>query len=198
MHTDVVHVVWGWTSRIHVDARVAVAGHLAGDGAARDHDHVGAGGVGEGALDREGDEADVVAHLAPLVGHEGDLGAGEAGEDLVGAEGVEGGELGEDDDGDVHGAHCAGRRPVRNDTPLTICAIVAAMRARGVVTFPETTLLDVVGPTEVFHTANELAARRRAATSSVVASSAGGPVRASSGLVVDTRPSGRSTGRSTR
>lgn len=60
-----------------------------------------------------------------------------------------------------------------------------------VVTFPETTLLDVVGPTEVFHSANELAAAGVAAATSepysiVVASSAGGLVRASSGLVVDT------------
>src|SRR4051794_26897170 len=52
------------------------------------------------------------------------------------------------------------------------------------VTFPETTLLDVVGPTEVFHSANELGAAEP--YSLVVASAAGGPVRASSGLVIDT------------
>ena len=58
------------------------------------------------------------------------------------------------------------------------------MRQVVVVTFPETTLLDVVGPTEVFHTANAQGATEP--YSLVVASSDGGAVRASSGLVLDT------------
>jgi transcriptional regulator GlxA family with amidase domain len=60
------------------------------------------------------------------------------------------------------------------------------MRPVVMVTFPHTTLLDVVGPTEVFHTANEL--RTDEPYELVVASAAGGPVRASSGLVLDTVP----------
>src|SRR3954454_13995052 len=60
------------------------------------------------------------------------------------------------------------------------------MRSVVVVTFPHTTLLDVVGPTEVFHTANQLGAREP--YDLVVASGTGGPVRASSGLVVETVP----------
>jgi hypothetical protein len=103
---------------------VAVTGHFAGDGAAGDHDHVGPGRVGERALHGEGDEADVVAHLAGLVGHEGDVSAGQAGQHLVRAEGVERGELGEDHDGDVHGEIVGDARPVRNDTSLTIHAIL--------------------------------------------------------------------------
>jgi transcriptional regulator GlxA family with amidase domain len=58
------------------------------------------------------------------------------------------------------------------------------MRTVAMVTFPHATLLDVVGPTEVFHTANQLGADEPYEL--VVASGAGGPVRASSGLVVDT------------
>jgi transcriptional regulator GlxA family with amidase domain len=53
-----------------------------------------------------------------------------------------------------------------------------------VVTFPGTTLLDVVGPTEVFHTANQLSASTHYGL--VVASGAGGAVRASSGLGIET------------
>src|SRR4051794_31618184 len=60
------------------------------------------------------------------------------------------------------------------------------MRRVVVVTFPGTTLLDVVGPTEVFHSANELGAGGARPYDIVVASAAGGPVRASSGLVLDT------------
>jgi transcriptional regulator GlxA family with amidase domain len=54
------------------------------------------------------------------------------------------------------------------------------------VTFPATTMLDVAGPSEVFHTANELGASEPYEL--VVASSAGGPVRSSSGLVIGTEP----------
>jgi transcriptional regulator GlxA family with amidase domain len=60
------------------------------------------------------------------------------------------------------------------------------MRRVVVVTFPHTTLLDVVGPTEVFHTANELGAIER--YDLIVASAGGGAVRASSGLSVETVP----------
>src|SRR5215211_2867103 len=169
-----------------LDAAMAVTGHLAGDGAARHHDHVGPGRLGEGALDREGHEADVVSHLPPLVGHEADVGARQPGEDLVGTEGVEGCQLREDHDGDVHAVIVRLAVPVRNDTPLTIRARLGGMRPVVMVTFPETTLLDVVGPTEVFHSANELGAAEP--YSIAVASSAGGPVRASSGLVIDTVP----------
>jgi transcriptional regulator GlxA family with amidase domain len=52
------------------------------------------------------------------------------------------------------------------------------------VTFPDTTLLDVVGPSEVFHTANAQGASK--IYDVAVVSAAGGPVRASSGLVLDT------------
>ena len=54
------------------------------------------------------------------------------------------------------------------------------MRRIAVVTFPDTTLLDVVGPTEVFHTANELGAPE--GYELVVTSGAGGLVAAASGL----------------
>jgi transcriptional regulator GlxA family with amidase domain len=54
------------------------------------------------------------------------------------------------------------------------------------VTFPGTTLLDVAGPAEVFHTANQLL--DRAAYELVVASGGGGAVRSASGLVLDTTP----------
>jgi transcriptional regulator GlxA family with amidase domain len=76
--------------------------------------------------------------------------------------------------------------PVRNDTLLTISAILPAMRRVVMVTYPDTTLLDVAGPSEVFHTANELGAAEPYEL--VVASSGGGSVRASSGLVLETRP----------
>jgi transcriptional regulator GlxA family with amidase domain len=62
------------------------------------------------------------------------------------------------------------------------------MRRIVLVTFPDTTLLDVVGPSEVFHSANELGASPPYELG--VASAGGGPVRASSGLVVDTVPIG--------
>src|SRR5262245_39256111 len=58
------------------------------------------------------------------------------------------------------------------------------MRRVVVVTFPDTTLLDVVGPMEVFHTANEQGAPEPYEL--IVVSAAGGPVRASSGLEVAT------------
>ena len=58
------------------------------------------------------------------------------------------------------------------------------MRRVVLVTFPDTTLLDVVGPSEVFHSANQLGAAE--SYELVVASAGGGPVRASSGLVIDT------------
>ncbi len=54
------------------------------------------------------------------------------------------------------------------------------------VTFPGLTLLDVAGPSEVFQTANELGAPERYEL--VVAGSAGGPVRATSGLTIETEP----------
>jgi transcriptional regulator GlxA family with amidase domain len=62
------------------------------------------------------------------------------------------------------------------------------MRTVVLVTFPGATLLDVVGPAEVFHTANELA--RSPEYELVVASSQGGPVRSMSGLVIGTAPVG--------
>jgi transcriptional regulator GlxA family with amidase domain len=60
------------------------------------------------------------------------------------------------------------------------------MRRIVLVTFPGATLLDVVGPAEVFHTADELAEGEPYEL--VVASSRGGPIRATSGLVLDTTP----------
>src|ERR1700749_5092251 len=99
------------------------------------------------------------------------------------------------------GAVCGVAAAVRNDMALTIRAMIAVVERRIVmVTFPDTTLLDVVGPTEVFHSANELgrAAVVEAGAGGpaaelyelVVVSSTGGPVRASSGLVVDTEAIG--------
>jgi transcriptional regulator GlxA family with amidase domain len=58
------------------------------------------------------------------------------------------------------------------------------MRRIVLVTFPDTTLLDVVGQSEVFHTANAQGASEL--YNVTVVSAAGGPVRASSGLVLDT------------
>ena len=69
---------------------------------------------------------------------------------------------------------------------LTISAILATVRRVVLVTFPATTMLDVAGPSEVFHTANELGASEPYELE--VASSAGGPVRSSSGLVIETEP----------
>jgi transcriptional regulator GlxA family with amidase domain len=60
------------------------------------------------------------------------------------------------------------------------------MRRVVLVTFPGATLLDVVGPSEVFHTANQLAERPQYELS--VVSSTGGAIRSASGLVVDTAP----------
>ena len=68
------------------------------------------------------------------------------------------------------------------------------MRRVVVVTFPHTTLLDVVGPTEVFHTANELGAIER--YDLIVASAGGAAVRASSGLSVETVPIASVSGQS--
>ncbi len=62
------------------------------------------------------------------------------------------------------------------------------MRRVVMVTFADTTLLDVVGPSEVFHSANQLGAGDPYDVT--VVSAAGGPVRASSGLVLDTEAIG--------
>jgi transcriptional regulator GlxA family with amidase domain len=59
------------------------------------------------------------------------------------------------------------------------------MRRVVMVTFPELTLLDLAGPAEVLHTANQVAGA--GCYEVVVASAAGGLMRASSGLSVETR-----------
>ena len=68
---------------------------------------------------------------------------------------------------------------------MTISAIVGVRRIV-FVTYPDTTLLDVVGPAEVFRVATELGADP--AYDLVVVSTDGGPVRSSSGLVIESRP----------
>jgi transcriptional regulator GlxA family with amidase domain len=65
--------------------------------------------------------------------------------------------------------------------------VPAGARRIVIVTFPDATLLDVVGPAEVFHTTNRAGARVVVPYDIVVASGAGGATTASSGLSLDTR-----------
>ena len=86
-------------------SRIGVAGleQRPGADAAGHDDDVGRRDLVERGVDGETEEAVVGADLAALGADEGDGGAGEALEDLVGADGVERGDLGEQGDGDVHG-----------------------------------------------------------------------------------------------
>ena len=70
-----------------------------------EHDHVGCGEVVEGAVGGDAQETVLAAHLAALVADERDVDAGNALQHLVGADAVEGGELWEQGNDHLQGAH---------------------------------------------------------------------------------------------
>jgi len=86
-----------------VDDGVAVTGEAPGDESTGHEEHAGCGDLVEGVGDVEVQEPNVVGEVALLRRAEYDLGIGEEGEHLVGADGVEGGEARIESDGDLQG-----------------------------------------------------------------------------------------------
>ena len=79
MHTEVVHCVVPWAARTQSSrgARRSSMARLPGPPGTTMH--VGVGQVVEGGVDRDGEHAGVGADGARPLGHERDLGAGQAG-----------------------------------------------------------------------------------------------------------------------
>ena len=102
VHTEVVHVLCAWASRSQPSDRLVVEQVARAVAARHDHD-VRVRVLAQRRVGGHGQRALLGAHRAGLGGHEGQLGAGDAAEDVVGADGVQRGEAVVEQDGDLHG-----------------------------------------------------------------------------------------------
>ena len=100
VQTDVVNRLPAWAWRTQSSTRSVVFERPRPDAAGED-DHVGRGHLLEGGVDGQPDHAVLAAHLAAVVADEDDVEGRDALQDLVGADGIERGVLGEERDGDL-------------------------------------------------------------------------------------------------